>query len=350
MNGDQDRLLVALHRVDEAGGTLQPRWNPALARGFEYVCDGTAIDDLVATELGWLADRGYLDRVFVDRLGRCPICSSFHLNFREVCPTCQSPNLDSAELLHHFRCGHVAPAGDFAFDGEARRCPKCHGRLRDRGSDHDVPGPHFTCRSCGISFQMPEVGVLCLSCEHRIDAAQLSTLVYETVEAYRLTSLGRAALKDARMFRDEAFLGLTEPHLPGVYRQSVLMSFVDDEERRQRRFRAPFAVLLLNANFATDFGGASESAQAANTGEQQLVARVREFLNDTDKLGTYEHGSFVVLLPGAKARDAKRLAQRLVDDPMLAAWSLRAAPIALREGTRIVESLAMSLKALGNHA
>ena len=340
VNGDDDaRALATLRRVSEAGGTLEPRWNPASACGYEYAVAGRALEDVDSAELRSLAERGYLERAFVDRLATCPGCSSFHLNFREVCPTCKSADLDSVELLHHFRCGHVAPATDFRFDGEARRCPKCHGRVRDRGTDHDLPGPHFSCRGCGVSFQMPEVGVVCLACTHRIDAEALSTLAYDRVDAYRLTSLGRAALAEGRLRSIAEPLGFMEPYLSGVYRQPVLLAFVDDEERRRRRFGTPFALLLLDARPSLNLED-----------ERHVIARVRELLDDTDKLGRYEHGSFIVLLPGRDARHAKRLAKRLSGDSALSARALRATPVEADDGARVAQALAGSMRALERHA
>ena len=189
MNGDA--LFGILRAVDESGG-VTPSWDASSDRGYVYKAAGGEVDRRV---LEALADDGYLERVFVDRISRCPACKNHHLNMREVCVACKSANIVPIELLHHFRCGYVAPVDSFVAEADGRRCPKCHGLLRGRGTDHDVPGPQFECRDCGISFQLPEIGAVCLNCGHHTHGDDLQTIIYETVNRYKVSALGATALR-----------------------------------------------------------------------------------------------------------------------------------------------------------
>lgn len=198
--GSNEALFQTLLVVHEHGG-VAPSWDARSDRGFTYQANGREID---RRDLEALARREYLESIFVDRISRCPACKSHHLNMREVCVACKSPHIEPLELLHHFRCGYVAPTGAFVAEIDGRRCPKCHGILRDRGTDHDVPGPQFTCNDCGISFQLPEIGALCLSCGRHTQGDALASIVYEDVHRYKLTPFGLSAVRRGALLGDEA--------------------------------------------------------------------------------------------------------------------------------------------------
>ena len=40
-------------------------------------------------------------------------CKNGHLSFREVCPSCDSANMISEDLIHHFPCGYIGAISDF---------------------------------------------------------------------------------------------------------------------------------------------------------------------------------------------------------------------------------------------
>lgn len=138
-----------------------------------------------------LADRGLLDRTFVERFHSCASCGSSRLNVREECPSCDSANLRDVPLIHHFRCAHQAPESDF-IRGPRLVCPKCRQQLRHYGSDYDKPGTGTQCLSCSAISPEPTVGFTCLDCSAHTggDAA-----TKRDVFSYSLTPDGAALLR-----------------------------------------------------------------------------------------------------------------------------------------------------------
>jgi hypothetical protein len=324
----KDRLFSLLEAILDSGNVM-PQWDPASDRGFRYVVAGIPIDE---HELERLAQTDHLDRVFVDRLSRCPGCRSQHVNVREICVVCKSSRITPADLLHHFRCGYVAPAYEFKPESDGRRCPKCHGMMRHRGTDHDSPGPHFTCGGCGLSFQVPEIGLLCLGCGLHTHGNDLEKVLYEDVYGYKITSLGTAAVRGGAL-RIGPKDDVDEPGLP-ILRRSAFMAFLDDERKRRKRFGSPFSVLLLSNR-------APEDAQ-----ELELIEAIRAHLSDTDKLGRYDEHHYLALLPMTPAKRAEALARQFNSaSPAFARWNLQAQLLRIDDSEVPIERAVASLRA-----
>ena len=290
-------LIDALQLIKEAGGTISPTLTPASDSGYEYAVNGQVLRQ---HDLERLAETDYLDRVFQDRLSHCPQCGSHAINMREICTVCKSAHIGAVELIHHLRCGYVAPAYEFTPEAEGRRCPKCHRLLIDRGTDHEVPGPHFVCQECYVSFQMPEMGGLCLSCGGYTNGSDLGKIIYEDFYTYKLSTMGAAALRSGTgvMLDDVHELALP------LLRRSMFMAFLEDEQKRHRRFKAPFSVLLVS-------GRRPEGASAAT--EQELLEAMQARLSETDKIGRYDERHYLILLPGTEQNKAERVVESLVD-------------------------------------
>ena len=187
-----EREMLSLLR--DAGGAATPQWAPRTERGYAYVVGNATVDEHALQNL---AQNDFVRAIFFDRISRCPSCRSHLLNMREVCPTCKSAQVESAELLHHFRCGYVAPISELApVDGA--RCPKCGVLLRHRGRDYDSPGPSFTCGGCGRIFGLPEIGAVCLRCGKNINGTELAKVICEDLFAYEITQAGLDALDLAK--------------------------------------------------------------------------------------------------------------------------------------------------------
>jgi CheY-like chemotaxis protein len=115
-----------------------------------------------------LANRGLLERRFVDRFHACSACQSHRLNVREECPKCRSPNLNEMALLHHFACAYQGPEDDFRSDTHLV-CPKCRQNLRHYGGDYDRPGSVLKCGECAAWNSDPAIGFSCLDCGGHMD-------------------------------------------------------------------------------------------------------------------------------------------------------------------------------------
>ncbi|MDE2571447.1 MAG: hypothetical protein KGM44_02860 [bacterium] len=329
-------LFRVLAIVQGLGGNVLPDWDRVSDRGVTYNARGEPLDD---RDLESLVQSDHLERIFMDRISRCPWCRSHALNMREVCVSCKSPRIVAVQLLHHFRCGYVAPEYEFTAESDGRRCPKCHGMLRDRGTDHDAPGPHFTCQSCDSSFQVPEIGAVCLGCGRQTHSDDLQRIIYEDVYGYKLSPLGAAALR-AGSLQPKQTEQLTEFDLP-LLRRSVFMAFLDDERKRRRRFHSTFNVLLVTTEPPVIDGAAPD--------ERALIETIAEFLTETDKLGRLDECQYLVLLPSVDSKTASALARKLSSDPssILREWKLQAqVVVGLLDGAPTPEGIAASLRAV----
>jgi Zn finger protein HypA/HybF involved in hydrogenase expression len=190
MVGDKDRLLRYLALVPKESH-LEPSWEPRARHGVVYRADATEIP---VEDLELLADRGFLERIFVERLMICPTCRSHAVNVHEACVTCGSGNLTPIVTYFHFRCGYIGPEKSFSLEAGGLRCPKCKKFLVDLGTDHDSPGVMYECRHCAATFQQPQMGVRCIACGASFLGTALNDLTHLDVFAYRLSHRGDEAL------------------------------------------------------------------------------------------------------------------------------------------------------------
>ena len=178
-----DRLLG---RMFVSGGSMQARlshrhdglaaWNTLADPGrMDALFDRLLVDELIQTDL-------------VDRTHVCPDCRSARVVVREECPSCQSPGLDDASYLHHFRCAYQGPEEDFR-QGDDLICPKCRRELSHFGRDYDRPGNLTICRECGTSTSEPVVAFVCTACHRRCEADAMPT---RDIVSARLTEAGIA--------------------------------------------------------------------------------------------------------------------------------------------------------------
>ena len=323
MIAPHDSLFAALCSINTAGGTVFPRWSPATDSAIAYVVNDRELD---VRDLDALVDRDLLRRIYVDRVSRCPGCRSHHLNVREICTACHSSHIASVELLHHFRCGYVAPSYEFAPEPGGRRCPKCHGVLRHRGTDHDVPGPHFVCKACSIGFQVPEIGLLCLACGTQTSGNDLEKILYQDVYGFAITSLGLQTLAHGTML-DGARDGEHPEDNSPVLRRSEFVSLLNDERKRREHFHTSFSLLSLSFNPLVD---------ELKSGEQAFVAAIQAEISEVDKIGRFGDGHFMVLMPCTNDRHAQLLARKLNSSPSptLREWKLHAEAVPSRDSER----------------
>ncbi len=190
----QERLLKALAFVPR-DSRLEPLWEPRARLGFVFRGAAAGFDEeQLAEDLATLAERGYLERIFVERLMTCPKCESHSVNVHEACVTCASANLSVIKSYFHFRCGFIGPEKAFSLEPDGMRCPKCRILLVDRGATFDSPGDFFECNACTAMFQQPQMAVRCLSCGGLYLGPALAELRHRDVYAYRLTIRGETAL------------------------------------------------------------------------------------------------------------------------------------------------------------
>ena len=296
MNDRDARLLSALKTVP-ADGTLEPSWESLARPGFVYRGTGSALqDERLGEDLEYLADRDYLERVFVERVSLCGSCGSHAVNVHEACMSCASSNLVQFKALLHFRCGYVGPVSAFREERQGLRCPKCNRILADVGTDHDSPGEYFRCKSCASMFQVPDVGARCLSCGARFTGTAMHDVGHRDVFAYRLTNLGRAALSENRLLEDAGADAASE----GVERRHLLLQEVEEARRARIENGQKFGLLVIRCG-----------VNGTVLPQADVAAAIGRTVSQTYSLGRLDAQHLVMLVPNASASTVKSLSGQL---------------------------------------
>ena len=130
----------------------------------------------------------------------CSNCSEGFLQYREVCPKCESPNLIDEDLIHHFPCAYIGPTSDFTTDTSSNMlvCPKCDQHLRHIGVDYDKPSLIYTCQNCYNRFQDVFAYAKCLNCSSDTAVEHLRRRI---IRQYEITAKGLEATLNPQMLR-----------------------------------------------------------------------------------------------------------------------------------------------------
>jgi hypothetical protein len=191
----QRRLLILRLLLSRGQRNLLPRRDPGSPLAHAYPPLDLAIGPTLISDLNDLVREGLLDRTFFDRVHVCPNCEDGRLLFREVCGACLSADVRRGDVIHHYRCGHVAQEERFR-QGLSLICPACSEPLRHIGIDHERPAVLLYCHNCD---QLAGEGVTqarCLGC----DRTHLAESIPERVLwSYHLTPEGRTAAACGRL-------------------------------------------------------------------------------------------------------------------------------------------------------
>lgn len=141
--------------------------------------------------LEWAEKENFIWPDFLDRVYLCSNCKGGHLSYREICPNCDSANMRSEDLVHHFPCGYIGVISDFRNNVDTvLNCPKCSRNLRHIGVDYDKPSIINHCQNCNEVFQDYSVKAKCIQCATDTD---VQFLVSKNINVYKLTKKGRTS-------------------------------------------------------------------------------------------------------------------------------------------------------------
>jgi hypothetical protein len=298
-------LLRFLH--SRPGRGLSPRRDTASRAGYSYPllnalcgCDRgeefSVLDELFRTRL--------VAAELVDRVHLCPFCDRFHVNFREVCPSCRSLTFREEWTIHHYRCSYVGRESDYAA-GPVLRCPKCNRQLRHLGVDHDRPAKDLWCTTCGDRFTDPVVNCHCLNCDASF-APEVATV--RDVNRYSLTEEGRAVAVEG------TYPTLTVTDILkgryGFYRREVFEELFRLEVLRCRRYK--YDSTLVRMSLAPlDEAIAAQQAQGQAEGTAGLRRVFGETFRETDILCESDGNVLLLIMTNTSAASAKTGLQRL---------------------------------------
>ena len=223
---------------------------------------------------------------YEDIVHLCTNCYSGFLNYREICPKCESSDLYTENLIHHFVCAHVAPESDF-INGDQMICPKCNRLLRHIGVDYDKPSIIYTCNKCGHHFQDSVMKAHCMSCniEHNVDS-----LLERKIYNYELTALGEESAINGLVPSEKR-----EAELDGYIGFSTFNIFLKYDIER-----------IKNSGKTSSVGSLSlrtPAALSSNLGVKYntVVNEVAEFIKNatlaTDILTFINNNTFLIISP-----------------------------------------------------
>ncbi|RMF85320.1 MAG: GGDEF domain-containing protein [Nitrospinota bacterium] len=302
------RILLLRELSQREHAQLSPHPNLESSYGYWYPEAQAILETRPGEEvehLDYLAGLGYLSRHFFDKIHLCPFCSHFALNFREVCPQCTSSHIEMVEMLHHFRCGYVAPEVEFR-DGIRYTCPKCKHTLRHIGVDYEQPSTNYLCAACQHIFSEPVVSCFSLTCGQTFAVEKAIVRVLYT---YRLTTQGvlaarRGVLEEAGMagiFIDPTF---------GTYTFRFFEEQLAQEIRRARRYDHPLSLMITSPDHLEDYEAAFGKEAAASM-VKAITLLIKESLRNSDIPALYGDRGLIILLSDTPLAGAYSAADRI---------------------------------------
>lgn len=304
---DVNLAIKFLRYMYVRSGGVKPIHDIANPRGYHYPALDLFLgrpDDNVFDILGFLENQRLLSGEFVDKIHYCGGCGSAFLNFRETCPDCHGTNLRLEDLIHHFRCAHVAPMEDFQRQG-GLRCPKCEHELRQIGVDYDKPSSVYVCMDCGHTTQDPETGTLCYHCGARSVPEHLGQI---SVKSYSLTGLGENA---ALHGMDNLFRSILENELD-LLPIGVFKRFLAVEIERIKRYRLSHSSLVLI--YVRDMDRIyMEAGPRAKEIFGEFGRILRAALRPSDVITAFNDSLFLVLATETPAAGAAGMAARVTE-------------------------------------
>jgi len=203
------------------------------------------VDGSIWNMLESLQNQHLTEGRFISRTYHCIHCECAFLNFTEVCPDCGSPNIESDDLIHHFRCGYTAAMREFKH-GDALVCPKCDLGLKQIGVDYDKPSLTFRCHECRYVFEEPVPTTVCYNCGRRTNPEDQ---IQRTVYAYAITALGSNI---ALFGQEQLFTKLLKENLELIGNEGFQRLVAVEASRIERYKISSSCILLLDIKGLAD--------------------------------------------------------------------------------------------------
>lgn len=285
---------------------LRPSPDPTFSGGYFYpeVARFFGRSPFDSDFLGRLASEGVLASSLFDRVRLCPQCLHPALNFREICPNCDSINIVETEAIHHFACGHVAGIDVFR-QGAELVCPKCHETLRHIGLDYEKPSQHFTCRACEFVFAEPKVDAACLRCG---TLSEPSRTVARNISQFELTPLAHQAVEEQQLGGTN-LAKLLRNRQTGLYTRQFLELQAEREFLRAKRHGEVFCVLMIRIGDFDEI--VSQHPKQATDYVNTLFMELSSKLRALDMTCVWGRDLLAVLLPNTPEDGAKTVARRM---------------------------------------
>jgi len=246
-----------------------------------------SIDEFNAIKIMQIAENeGLFTSLFNERIYLCTNCSGGYLNYREVCPQCNSSHSKTEDLVHHFPCAYVGPINDFknTIDDELN-CPKCNKTLRHIGVDYDKPSVLHTCQKCSHQFQDSHVKAKCIACLFDND---VQNLVAKEIRDYKITRKGISVSYNGYISTSKDF-----DEVPGTVKYDVfkIMLKYEIERLRQNDYVSNIGFVHLS-NAGEIYSRIGVDRQKSLIGE--MINILRNNLRSADFISFYDASTLVL--------------------------------------------------------
>ncbi len=259
-------------------------------------------DSGVLETLDFLESQHLLNGRFISRAHFCGHCASAFLNFKETCPQCASDDIQSDELVHHFKCAYTAEITNFRKE-DRLVCPKCERELKHIGVDYDKPSIIYNCNSCSHRFQDPTIMTACYNCGRQAEPENQQT---RTVQAFSISAIGKNA---ADYGLDTLFTNILDSEL-NLFSEKAFNDFLRIEQSRIKRYKVSNSSLVLIRFSDLDNLYIKLGANAVEV-FHELSIIFKSILRHSDVITAKNETIFFVILTETRVEHAQRAVERL---------------------------------------
>lgn len=294
----RDLKITPYYTVEHHNGFNYPKLKPLFAKK----------DNSIERTLEFLEQQQLITAKLKRRAHFCPHCDCAFLNFKETCPDCQSDNIETDELIHHFKCGHTDSAAKFKHFNKMQ-CPKCDNDLKHIGVDYDKPSTFHECNECSHTFQDPRVLADCYNCHRTMEPDNLDL---RDINEYEVSALG----KNAAIFGlDALFTSILSTDL-NLYAQDEFKNFLAVERSRIKRYKlSQSSIALIHlGNLESLFETLGKKAEQVF---KELSVVFKSVFRESDVISARNESVFCVLMTETSETNANLAISRLsasVDD------------------------------------
>lgn len=259
-------------------------------------------DTGVLETLAFLESQHLLSGRFISRAHFCAHCSSAFLNFKEACPQCNSDDIRSDELIHHFKCAYTAEISTFR-KGDQLVCPKCERSLKHIGVDYDKPSIIYNCNQCSHTFQDPKIMTTCYNCGREAEPENQQT---RTIYAYSVSAIGQNA---ADYGLDTLFTNILNSEL-NLFAETAFHDFFRIEQSRIQRYKKSTSSLAIIRFNDLDKLYIKLGSQAREV-FLELSIIFKSVLRTTDVISAKNETIFLVLMTETTTEQAETATTRI---------------------------------------
>lgn len=230
----QNKLLLLRYLHSRDKFTLRPRRDYRATVGYSISLAQLFLKVGWGEEIAFLAgmkDEQLLSEKLIDKVNLCPYCSHAQINFREICPKCESLKIEDEATIHHFQCANVGRESDYV-KGAKLICPKCNNELRHIGVDYDKPSEVLWCATCNHNFADPKLDCLCLACGRSFKPEDANI---GDISEYSISEMGIRAAAEG-VLPGVGLMSLLKKEF-GFYKKEVFTELLQLEMARCQRYK-----------------------------------------------------------------------------------------------------------------